>query len=43
MDSPNEFEETERELQELVGHYDTLVYAAVKQGRVAELPARVKS
>ena len=38
MDSPNEFEETERELLELVGQYDALVYAAVKQGRVAELP-----
>jgi hypothetical protein len=38
MDYSNEFEETERELLELVGQYDALVYAAVKQGRVAELP-----
>jgi hypothetical protein len=38
MDSPNQSEETGRELLELIGHYDALVYAAVKQGRVAELP-----
>jgi len=38
MDSLNQPEETERELLELVGQYDALVYAAVKQGRVAELP-----
>jgi hypothetical protein len=38
MDSPHRPEETERELQELVGQYDALVYAAVKLGRVAELP-----
>ena len=37
MDS-NESEETQRELRELIGQYDALVYAAVKQGRVAELP-----
>ena len=38
MDSPNEPEETRRELLDLIGQYDALVYAAVKQGRVAELP-----
>ena len=38
MDSPNQPEKTQRELRELVAQYDALVYAAVKQGRVAELP-----
>jgi hypothetical protein len=38
MDSSNQSEEKQRELRELVGQYDALVYAAVKQGRVAELP-----
>jgi len=38
MDSPNQPEKTQRELRELIAQYDALVYAAVKQGRVAELP-----
>jgi hypothetical protein len=38
MDSPNQHEKKQRELRELVGQYDALIYAAVKQGRVAELP-----
>jgi hypothetical protein len=38
MDSLNQPEETQRELRKLVGQYDALVYEAVKQGRVAELP-----
>ena len=38
MDSPNEFEEEQSDLRELVGQFDALVYAAVKQGRVAGLP-----
>src|ERR1019366_8489450 len=38
MDSPNQPEKTQQELLELVAQYDALVYAAVKQGRVAELP-----
>jgi hypothetical protein len=38
MDSPNQPEDKQRELLELIGRYDALVYAAVKQGRVAELP-----
>ena len=38
MDSPNQPEDKQGELLELIGHYDARVYAAVKQGRVAELP-----
>ena len=38
MDSQNQSEEKLSKLRELVGQYDVLVYAAVKQGRVAELP-----
>jgi len=38
MDSLNQSEEKQRELRELVGQYDALVCAAVKQGRVSELP-----
>ncbi len=41
MDSSNQSEDKQRELRELgelVGQYDALVYAAVKDGRVADLP-----
>lgn len=38
MHSPNQPEETQRELRKIVGQYDALVYAALKQGLVAELP-----
>jgi hypothetical protein len=38
MDYPNDPAETDRELLDLLGEYDARVYAAVKQGRVAELP-----
>jgi hypothetical protein len=38
MVSPNQPEETQRELLELIGEYDALVYEAVKQGLVDELP-----
>jgi hypothetical protein len=37
MDYPDDPAETDRELLEFLGEYDALVYAAVKQGRVAEL------
>ncbi len=42
MDSPNQPEETEREFGKLVGQFDALVYAALKQGRVSEYtPSRI--
>ena len=38
MDYPAEPAEKNQELRDLLGKYDSLVYAAVKEGHVAELP-----